>query len=338
MKKVLVVDDNETNVFALATMLRKLGFDVAEASSGMEAVNAVCHESFGLAFVDHLMPNMDGIQTIEKIRFVMRGEECPEFVGVSATIDDDVKAAFEKVEVARLIAKPVKQEVLEKLLDSMGISIEIAESESSDSGGDIRELLGKIGGLDFEKGIELMAGNVENYMKILSVCVKNIDENYVALESIQNTEELERFALYFHSLKGIFLNIGADVMAEKAKTLEFAAKEGNLSKIREQVGGFLADVSKINQELTDASEQYSKDKVANSSGEKISDSEFAGKLQELKQHIEDFEYIEITELLETMIAGGTPEAVEKLKLVDNAIQEFDYEEAEEIVNEMLGSD
>lgn len=337
MSRVLVVDDNATNIVVLSTMLQQLGFQVDEASSGIEAVNAVCHETYSLVLVDHLMPEMDGIKTIEKIRFVMRGEVCPQFIGVSSNPNQDVIDEFATVEVDHLLERPVKKELLEAMLEKMGISMDTAGESHAGEKINIEDLLMGIEGLDYKKGIELMTGNPENYMKVLPVCVKNVKENCTALESIRETKQFESFSLHFHSLKGIFLNIAADGMAEEAKTLEFAAKANEIEPIREKIDGFLQSARKLNDAIAEASDRYTELKAQEFSGGTISDSEFAGKLLELKQHIEDFEFIEITDLLEKMTAGADASYKDGLAKVNSCIQEFDYDGALEAVEAMLGS-
>lgn len=332
---VLVVDDNAANIFVLATMLRQLGFTVDEATSGVEAINLVCHNSYALILMDHLMPEMDGVEAIRQIQFIMKGEECPVFIGVSATLDETVCATFETVGVTELLEKPVRMENLESKLESLGISAEASDSDEREVDVDVESVLSRIPGLDYEKGIELLAGSTENYMKVLSVCVKNIKDNYIALDSIRDTSQLDAFALHFHSLKGIFLNIGADEIAEKSRTLEMAAKERRLEEIREKISAYMEEVKNFDLKLEDACQIYNDRKADCSGGEEMSSSEFESQCRQLRQHIEDFEYIEITELLERMLSGcgngdGKREMLEK---VSECIQEFDYDGALELLEQ-----
>lgn len=105
---VLVTDDNAANIFAVSTMLRQMGFEVDEASSGVEAINLSCHKNYRLILMDYLMPEMDGIQAIQQIQFIMRGEDCPVFIGLSATLDEYVTSIFRNVGVEYLLEKPVR--------------------------------------------------------------------------------------------------------------------------------------------------------------------------------------------------------------------------------------
>ena len=59
------------------------------------------------------------------------------------------------------------------------------------------------------------------------------------IDVIRNTEQMETMTLHFHSLKGIFLNIGADELAEQSKRLEFAAREFENPYVHEMMDGYL---------------------------------------------------------------------------------------------------
>ncbi len=71
--KVLVVDDNAINRKVAIRMLKAYNFNLHEASSGVEAIELVKHQSFDMILMDHMMPEMDGIETTKIIH-----EECPE--------------------------------------------------------------------------------------------------------------------------------------------------------------------------------------------------------------------------------------------------------------------
>ncbi|MCD7824677.1 MAG: response regulator [Clostridiaceae bacterium] len=334
---VLVVDDNTSNVYVLSTMLKKLGFEVDEATSGMEAINLSCDKQYDLILMDHLMPKMDGIETIRQILFVHKGEKIPKIFGVSATIDNEVIAAFRKVGADDVLEKPVNFENMKNKLLDWGFSSRAIEEEASDKQDvSIDQILSEVKGLDYQKGLRLLAGSVENYMNVLTVCVRNIDDNYKSIEAIRETNQTDGFALYFHSLKGIFLNIGANALADISKQLEMAAKQNQMDEIHSRIDSYMQEVSAFGSSLKQACETYSMKTKEKYAGETVSDSELAEKLDRLMEHIQDFEYIEITEALENLtgMLQEENEKCQKLHAVSDAIQEFDYDKALELVEEM----
>ena len=68
MKRVLVVDDNATNRKLAAALLKKQGWEVAEADNGQAAIDALAHSSFDAVLLDISMPGMDGEEVCRRIR------------------------------------------------------------------------------------------------------------------------------------------------------------------------------------------------------------------------------------------------------------------------------
>lgn len=324
---VLVVDDNEANTMVLSSMLQRMGFEVDEADSGLEAINHICKKDYDVVFMDHLMPEMDGIETIQQLLFISNGEKAPVVIGVSATIDEEVVEAFREAGAQDVLEKPVTMEKLEEKLASAGITATKIVEEDSSEEEEIGVILSAVDGLDYNKGLDMLGGSVENYMRVLAVCIKNIQDNYHSIDLIKNTRQAESLALHFHSLKGIFLNIGGDTMAERSRELEMAAKDGQLEWIQKHLADYLADLDSFQTDLQKAYEKYAQKKQEKQSGKIISASEFMTDLEELRQHIEDFEYIEITEKLEEMLLGSQGKQKEDLEKISDAIQDFDYDKA-----------
>lgn len=331
---VLVVDDNSANVFVLATMLRQMGFEADEAGSGMEAVNNTCQKNYDLILMDYIMPEMNGIETIKQILFISKGKKVPAIVGISATLEPEVIEAFESAGVSEVIPKPVKKEDIVRIMQRFGFYALWQDAEEENTKIDITSVLSQVQGLDYHKGIDLMAGSAENYMRVLDVCIKNISENATAIELIQDSSQLDQFVLHFHSLKGIFLNIGADGIAEFSKELEFAAREGNLTLIHAKVPDYLAKVNTLNMQLKNANDMYAAQCRQQNKTEDVSESELMQMLEKLGQHIEDFEYIEITEVVEKILASTSGEIKSAVEKINDAVQDFDYERAAQAVADL----
>lgn len=334
-KKALVVDDNRANILVLANLLERCGVDADTAESGMEAIEKTCNTKYDLILMDYLMPDMDGIEATHQIVFVSGTEKIPVIVGVSATVDENLVKRFQNAGAVDVMKKPVKPIELKDMLKRYNMLKEKGDDSVATAGeSDNTDFLRQVSGLNYKEGLSLMADNLQNYMKVLNVCVKNIIDNYDNIDAIRNTEQMEPMALYFHSLKGIFLNIGADGLAEKSKMMEYAAKEFENHYVHNNMEQYMNMVYQIHEDLEKACEEYAK-RNATSAGEiDINDSDLAGKLQMLKSSIEDFEYIEITELLDELLPACDGERKEKLQKINEAIQNFDYDTALDIVSGM----
>lgn len=334
--RVLVVDDNVVNAMVLSAMIEHYGIKTDTAESGMEAIEKVCGTQYDIVLMDYIMPDMDGVQTTRQIMFVSEDKKKPKVIGVSATVDEEVTKLFIGAGADCVLKKPVRTEDFEMKLKQYGLMCEESASDGDSDEEDINsaDFLSQVEGLDYDEGISLMAGNLESYMKVLNVSVGNISENYNKLDVIRNTEHMDIMKLHFHSLKGIFLNIGAASLADNSKMLEAASRDLDSAYIRANIDRYMDSVKKINDQLKYVCEYYNEKANAKKPSTKMGESEFVQKLDKLKESIENFEYIEITDLLEEMLAGSNNEYRAKLESIDNFIQNFQYDEAMEVLETM----
>ena len=278
MYRLIIADDERVVLHGIKNTIAwdQLGIQVvAWAENGREFYEKAVEYGPDIALVDIRMPEMDGVETVKQIFFLSSGEKRPTVIGVSATIDKEVSDAFLSVGVGELLEKPVTMDKLEEKLRSLGVFGDDGIKGAQDGvGGDIGGILSEVQGLDYKKGLDMMAGSVDNYMKVLSVCIKNIMDNYNSIEMLKENAGPESFALYFHSLKGIFLNIGADVMAQKSKGFEMAAKEGRMPEINAGLEPYLQEVLSFQKALKAAYGQYSASQDKKVQGKEVSDSEF----------------------------------------------------------------
>ena len=238
---------------------------------------------------------------------------------------------FDKAGATDVLRKPVKKEELEAALIENGFEIDVTESEEQEDE-DQTMFLSSVDGLNYEEGLSLMAGSLENYMKVLAVSVRNIIENYNMIDVIKSTEQMETMTLHFHSLKGIFLNIGADELAEQSKRLEFAAREFENPYVHEMMDGYLEKVKKFHDQLEKACIFFKEQDKNKSNSEVMPVSEFMKNVEKLKEYIQDFNYIDIIEMLEKMMGSASADRQEILNKVYDNIQNFEYDAAYEILN------
>ena len=111
--RVLVADDNPTNVFILTAMLRPLGLLVISAADGLEAVQIATQKFPRLIFMDLQMPRMDGITAAKKIRAFMSDRRA---VIVAVTAFSEVRQVpeFETAEFDDFLVKPLELPVVRR--------------------------------------------------------------------------------------------------------------------------------------------------------------------------------------------------------------------------------
>ncbi|MCR5626801.1 MAG: response regulator [Lachnospiraceae bacterium] len=242
---VLVVDDNSMNRKVFKSLLKPLLVKVSEAGSGAEALAKVGMESFDMIFMDHMMPEMDGVETMKKIKEQEEFKDIPVFVltanAVAGAKDEYIKMGFDG-----FLSKPV---ALDKLEDAMRETLpdelihyltpeEAAEQRGvSSSKNTLPEGLPDVDGLDWSyafmhlPGEELLRENVGSFFDIILPQADKLDRFYAALKDNENDEALEEYRILVHGMKSAAATVGIVPLAGMAKVLEFAARDKNLKVI-----------------------------------------------------------------------------------------------------------
>lgn len=115
--RVLVVDDNLVNRKVAKGFLRPYGFTIDEAGSGREAVDKVSQTRYDIIFMDHMMPEMDGIEAVQIIR-----RDCgengrlPVIIALTANAMEGVREMFLKEGFQDFITKPLDKKTLNEAL------------------------------------------------------------------------------------------------------------------------------------------------------------------------------------------------------------------------------
>ena len=118
-KKVLVVDDDMRNVFALSKVLKEAGMDIIKAENGLVALSRLEDDDFDIILMDVMMPEMDGYECIKKIRTQSRFKDLPVIALTAKAMKEDRQICI-NAGANDYIAKPVD---VERLLSLMRVWI-----------------------------------------------------------------------------------------------------------------------------------------------------------------------------------------------------------------------
>ncbi|MBE6147926.1 MAG: response regulator [Firmicutes bacterium] len=116
---ILVVDDNDLNLKVAERILRDYKFQITLASSGEEAIQKLKDGNrYDLIFLDHMMPIMDGVQTLHNIR-ALEGVKIPPIVALTANAMVGMKEMYLNEGFDGYISKPINREELQVLLNNI---------------------------------------------------------------------------------------------------------------------------------------------------------------------------------------------------------------------------
>ena len=115
-KKVLIVDDDIRNLFALTTALERFGLDVLSAESGKEAISILnIAKNIDIVLMDIMMPEMDGYETMKNIRMDARHKDLTIIAVTAKAMKGDRQRCIESG-ASDYITKPVNVDQLSSLM------------------------------------------------------------------------------------------------------------------------------------------------------------------------------------------------------------------------------
>ncbi|MCR4590415.1 MAG: response regulator [Lachnospiraceae bacterium] len=231
--RVLVVDDNEMNLQVIKGLLKRTKLKLSTAMSGRECLSRLKEESFHLVLLDHMMPEMDGLQTCAEIR-----KDFPDLpvIALTANAATSGKDFYREAGFQDYLAKPVEADKIEKTIKKYlpkEILMEPVEAEASadeDKLPEGMEWLNETEGISVPDGIKFCGGS-EAFIKSIKTFNDTLTDNADTIEKAYNDRDIELYTIKVHALKSSARIIGASELSEKARLLEDAGKDGDLDYI-----------------------------------------------------------------------------------------------------------
>lgn len=345
--KILVVDDNAMNLAVAQDLLRKTKLQIDVASSGEECLEMVKRKAYHLICMDHMMPVMDGVQTLHAIR-EMEGNPSKDIPIIALTANAVVgaKEFYLDAGFEDYLSKPIEPEKLEDMLikylpKELVYLTEDAGVSSEDLAFDLNEESLTDMGINVAHGLKYMGGSRSLYMKVLRDFREMLLEKEEQLRAMLNKEDVSGYAIIVHALKGNARNVGADELAEEAFELEKKSKAGRLEEVEVQSPIIFNMMRTLGENLDrylvselpdeqEESETETKEKLF------LSEEEWKQKLQILNQHLDDFDNDGVDVSIKELYQYELSEDRQKLlRMCEKAINDFAYDIAMDIVSSEL---
>ena len=228
--EALVVDDEPMNLTVAKGIFKGYGMNVTTVLSGREAVEICREKTFGIVFMDHMMPGMDGIETMKAIRAdkgSLSLREMP-IVALTANAVSMAKEMFLSEGFDGFVSKPVEiaelERVLKRVLPASVIVYENIAGKRAEEGNVFGVL--KKAGIDTGAGLRYSQRDVDLYNTLLKQYVKEAGEKQEKINRYYKDKDYKNYEILVHALKSTSRMIGAANMSEKAKKLEELAKAG----------------------------------------------------------------------------------------------------------------
>ena len=235
--RALVVDDEPLNLTVARDVLRRYGIEVHTAASGREAVGVCAQETFDIVFMDHMMPGMDGIEAMRRIRSGSMGAwKTIPMVALTANAGSSAREAFREAGFDAFLPKPIDLPELERILRGVLPKALITYEDTprtrpgkapvapdapppSDPYAPLRAV-----GVDVAQGLRYCQDDDEFYGTLLRQFAAEAGEKRAEMEGFFRASDLPNYAIRIHALKSTAKMIGANALSEEARALEEASK------------------------------------------------------------------------------------------------------------------
>jgi signal transduction histidine kinase/HPt (histidine-containing phosphotransfer) domain-containing protein/ActR/RegA family two-component response regulator len=237
--RVLIVDDIATNLVVAKGFLEPYGVDVSVCLSGAEALEQMDSKVFDLLFIDHMMPQMGGLETVKAIRARGGHWKSVPIVAFTANALTGTSEMLLANGFDDYLAKPIELKTLHEIMakwvpqDRQSKGAEAAPKNLPKPPGSA------VAGLDWTLGLRNIGGSEKNYLSVLATFCSDVELRLPLLRHADNSGT-ETLIIAVHALKSAAANIGALPLSAEAAALEDSARKGHSAAFREGLSGFSA--------------------------------------------------------------------------------------------------
>ena len=373
--KVLVVDDEPMNLMVAEGIFKDYQMKVVTAEGGRRAIELCEKEDFDLIFLDHMMPEMDGVETIKRLRKMSTAMgKVLTVIAFTANAVSGAREMFLREGFDEFISKPIEtlelERILKKVLPKSSISFvdkderkvllqegeargkqgilkeeSPAEDQGEASEDDTMKML-ESAGIKTHSGIQYCGGDKDFYGELLTKFAKDAKTKAEEINEFFQKEDMDNYGILVHALKSTAKMIGANVLSEQAKQMEDAAKKHDEEYIKDNHAELLAQYKQLVGSIFGALSLKQTDVNASTEEKKpeISTEDLLFWLTELIGELNTFEMDRVEPLLEKInghsYQGDDLEVL--LEDIQKEVDDFEFSSAVEkvqaLINKMEGGE
>lgn len=267
---ILVVDDNSVNRKIACKMISSYGIAVDEADSGMKSIEMAGKKKYDIIFMDHMMPEMDGVEAAGIILEDYEGKEDPPvMIALTANaingakemylsngFNDFLAKPFERVQLYAVLNEWIPDE--KKVYENENESDLYAKDMSKQPGGSaeiaaITEPMENIVGL-FMKDVDVIKsvsrqGSTEGYLELLNLFYMEGSGKADILRKLMMECDLEAYAGEAGEIKNTAEVIGAGKLSRQARQHEESGKASDIDFIEKNMESFIRNYNAVLSEV-----------------------------------------------------------------------------------------
>ena len=337
--QVLLVDDNAINLMVAEGLLKPLQMQIDKASGGRQAVEMIEKKRYDLILMDHMMPELDGVEVTHIIRHLHPEYDDVPIIALTANAVSGVKEMFIKEGMNDFIAKPIEMRSavsklkawlpphkVKKACGCKGHTDCCEETKSAEAAEKPGNSL-SIEGLDTETAIKLL-GSEDLYRIVLKEYCRTIKSKAKLIKELEEKEDWHGYTIEVHALKSASKQIGAFELAEKALLLEQAGNATDAELIHEKTDEALEQYLSYEKVLEPFCREERKDDFFKSATDEICQRFFG----ELREALDELDMERLEEIIGDMGDYRYGERQDALYAqLKEAADRFDVDCCEEII-------
>jgi CheY-like chemotaxis protein len=255
-RRILLVEDNDTNLQVARELLEQVGLEVVAATNGLEAVNLAGEERFDGILMDLQMPVMDGLTATREIR---KGPS-PKNLPILAMTANAMAAVRDECLGAGMndhIAKPIKPAILyETLARQLRPDIDVGNTPGKEAAASpetlaTAQLFPCIDGIDVQAGLDAVNGNRELYTRLLHNFRDRHQEITAEIQAALEQDDLDLAQRLAHTMKGVAGTLGAQSLSATSSQLESAIAKEDHHQLSSLIDDFSTEVVRVMKALND---------------------------------------------------------------------------------------
>lgn len=259
--RILAVDDNAVNRKVLRSLLKETQIQVTEAGGGEECLRLAQEQRFDLIFLDHMMPDMDGVETLHRIRAI-EDHPCKDtpIIALTANAVSGARERYLSEGFDDFLSKPIAPEKLEQMVRKyLPEECLLAAGDGAQAGGTQEaqiqarpEEFPLVEGLDWDYAwlhlpdMDLLRYTLKEFYAQIDVSADSLEQAY---KRIAEADWLEKYRIQVHAMKSLSATVGIAPLSGVARVLEYAAKDGKIETITAVTPLFLEEWRSYRQKL-----------------------------------------------------------------------------------------
>lgn len=350
--KVLVVDDAPVNLTVFLGLLSSTKIQIDTAENGDEAIGLFKKKQYDVIFLDHMMPEKDGIEVLGEMRGLKDTPNyetpiiCLTANAISGMSEMYIEAGFDDY-----MTKPIDPDRLEGMLllylpkekiipasdekletDNVDIFAKVGNTgDTCGIDGMLPDFIRNIKAIDVETGIK-HCGSDKAYLIILKKFLDTAEKNADEIEAFWTAKDIKNTTIKVHALKSTSRIIGALELGDFAAKLEKAGDSDDIIILEEELPELISQYRKLAKELEPLNNQEKTE--GDDERPVISNEELNETYRKLLEYCANFDFDSVVCVAQTLEKYQIPkEETERVEAILKAVDDFDYDKIPGVINQ-----